>query len=1005
MRDKFLKENPDQQIYTFADRLVFGKKLNYVDTVITSQFIDQDTDKPKVFHDKKPKIKVDKYGHPMNKEISDTLFNPDHEFNDIVIINERNDWYSRMKRDPDLVRKWKHPTWPVSDFLWDNLESWKTNEYSRRREPLGLSEGYHVTKKQDPRTETFDKYKNFLYYGLQRNAIRFRTFFFHWINYHPSHQKEIKKNFTEKEKWISQYQKEIEEIETENVPTFDAAAHKKEFDEAEAKKHAHRDRNLAMKEEVVPEATVREPPKKIWEDTTKLSVDKHLTTNYRYTLMKEIDSIKTKYDNKNDLLSNERFLKEMVEKWELNELETDLKFNLPLDLNTQYFYAFQKFKYKTWKDPGLWKRDLNVETEQVLFNTDGVLSGDTPKNVLKGMGIDLSSRNRNLSTLSDKSKKLQESLKEELLDKKRILGQWMPAEAQVDQNTSTLDQRNTLDYALNKRYQRIYNSGHMTNHRIFDSFNRFMVDSSFPMYAKQQATIEDEVHVKLNPEYVQPQANQGGRRDRLLEETKQNERILLGDHDHEESTEDSANTDHYKLLPVDKSLYTKNRVIKGLIEVGTFGETAICRCPDGSMYYVGKYDWTFFPELYACEGGVIEGYHRFTDFEGQGIKVICGQLKTMQETCSEFPMASCECGQVTYQNALGENKTKSLYCPKHYTCKREELEDNNGNKTKAPSGVCVKKAGDSSLEDKYKSKWKFHDHDGQTTIHMHKFDEIDGEPKFETDENGMEKKVGPHVHIPPAAPAQGGESVPNAAPAVDTQTYELPPVCANACEFVRLDDKKCGRYVDTDYYCKNPNQECIREQVQVIMWSRDQLPILMDKFNTREKNNQAKNDHIREIEALETQIKNIEGAGKELAKVKTKLENMELGDTGLMTLRAAYTAASGDAKVTNRRKQIEILEKYIKTQFLHCRYGNDRLQLLKQVRQKNEELTDFKLLTQDGAEKPVVKDDNYQDVAYDAYGGWIYMQSAGQKVYDANGDKVMYQPQTGDPIPVEKHST
>merc|ERR1712183_608811 len=138
--------------------------------------------------DKKPKIKVDKYGHPMNKEISDTLFNPDHEFNDIVIINERNDWYSRMKRDPDLVRKWKHPTWPVSDFLWDNLESWKTAEYNRRREPLGLSEGYHVTKKQDPRTETFDKYKNFLYYGLQRNAIRFRTFFFHWINYHPSHQ-------------------------------------------------------------------------------------------------------------------------------------------------------------------------------------------------------------------------------------------------------------------------------------------------------------------------------------------------------------------------------------------------------------------------------------------------------------------------------------------------------------------------------------------------------------------------------------------------------------------------------------------------------------------------------------------------------------------------------------------------------------------------------------------------------------------------------------------------
>jgi len=301
MRDKFLKENPDQQIYTFADRLVFGKKLNYVDTVITSQFIDPDTEKPKVFNDKKPKVKVDKYGHPMNKEISDTLFNPDHEFNDIITIEQPRDWWSRMKRDKDLYNRKIHGyKWPISDFLWDNLESWKTNEYNRRREPLGLSEGYHVTKKQDPRSETFDKYKNFLYYGLQRNAIRFRTFFFHWINYHPSHQKQIKKNFTEKEKWITQYQHDITNIETENPPLFDAVQHKKEFDEAEAKKVHHRERNLAMKENVVPEATVRAPPKKIWEDTSKLSIDEHLQTEYRYTMMKEIDSLKTKYDNKND---------------------------------------------------------------------------------------------------------------------------------------------------------------------------------------------------------------------------------------------------------------------------------------------------------------------------------------------------------------------------------------------------------------------------------------------------------------------------------------------------------------------------------------------------------------------------------------------------------------------------------------------------------------------------------------------------------------------------------
>lgn len=141
----------------------------------------------------------------------------------------------------------------------------------------------------------------------------------------------------------------------------------------------------------------------------------------------------------------------MVEKWELTELELDLKFNLPLDLNTQYFYAFQKYKYKSLADPGLWKRDLNLETEQVLFNTDGVKIADSPKNVLNGMGIDLTARNRNLSNISANYKKLKDSLRKELLDKERVLAQ----EANVDQDASLLDQRNTLDYALQSRFDRL----------------------------------------------------------------------------------------------------------------------------------------------------------------------------------------------------------------------------------------------------------------------------------------------------------------------------------------------------------------------------------------------------------------------------------------------------------------------------------------------------------------------------------------------------------------------
>jgi len=193
----------------------------------------------------------------------------------------------------------------------------------------------------------------------------------------------------------------------------------------------------------------------------------------------------------------------MVEKWELTELELDLKFNLPLDLNTQYFYAFQKYKYKSLADPGLWKRDLNVETEQVLFNTDGVKIADSSKNVLDGMGIDLTPpERRNLRNLSAKHNKLKDSLRKELLDKERVL---TTDEDVVAQDASLLDNRSSLDYAMQRRFDRIYNSEHILNHRIFDSFNRFFVDSSFPMYAKTQAKIEDEVHTKPNKNYKEPE--------------------------------------------------------------------------------------------------------------------------------------------------------------------------------------------------------------------------------------------------------------------------------------------------------------------------------------------------------------------------------------------------------------------------------------------------------------------------------------------------------------------
>jgi len=200
IRDRWLFRNQKEKIFTFADKLVFGKKRGFSDSVITSEF------NGIVFDKQKPDIKVDKYGHPENKNIAKTLKNPTNDFNDIITFkpNERNSMYS-MRTRANFKHENKDKKYPFNDKLYGWLDNWKVNEYKRIKENHGLDEGYHVTKKQDKATEKFDKYEFFLYYGLQRSAIRFSTFFKHWINYDPEATKFIKNIIKIKEKWLRQF--------------------------------------------------------------------------------------------------------------------------------------------------------------------------------------------------------------------------------------------------------------------------------------------------------------------------------------------------------------------------------------------------------------------------------------------------------------------------------------------------------------------------------------------------------------------------------------------------------------------------------------------------------------------------------------------------------------------------------------------------------------------------------------------------------------------------------
>jgi len=218
----------------------------------------------------------------------------------------------------------------------------------------------------------------------------------------------------------------------------------------------------------------------------------------------------------------------------------------------------------------------------------------------------------------------------------------------------------------------------------FDTVIRFFGHSSYPFSSDLYKNLSDYHHTVTNKDYIE-----------IDNTIRRNRRLQEHDHDSHDSgqtvssgdaskSHQSINDVYAKSDLVDKSLYTPDLISRHWPEVGTFGETSICRCPNGQMYYAGKYDWTFFPELYACEGGVIENYHRFTDFSGQGIKVKCGHLKTEDEiNCNDYRMAANVCGEVPNDgidpgNGYCPEMYQRLYCPMGFKCmKLKDINNDN----------------------------------------------------------------------------------------------------------------------------------------------------------------------------------------------------------------------------------------------------------------------------------------------------------------------------------------
>lgn len=341
IRDRWLSRNPDEKIWTFADKLVFGKKRGFSDSVITSRFTDAIYDK------QKPDVKVDKYGHPENENIAKTLKNPKNDFNDIVEYKQIGGLHHWLRYGFNSQLESSSNRSPFNNKLYDWLDNWKVNEYKRVLENFGLDEGYHVTKKQDKATEKFDKYEFFLYYGLQRNAIRFRTFFMHWINYEPEAQGLVKEVVKLKEKYGREFndkannakiltEKKIEPVVLETKKTDDGVNAKKDRLLAEEAK------KLETKDLVKDEVVINED--NAYTTMTKLNLMKFVHKG-PYAVKAEEKAVTDELQNRIFAMSFSSFLKEMEEKWTLQNLTLDLKFNLPLDLNDQFFYGFQKYPF------------------------------------------------------------------------------------------------------------------------------------------------------------------------------------------------------------------------------------------------------------------------------------------------------------------------------------------------------------------------------------------------------------------------------------------------------------------------------------------------------------------------------------------------------------------------------------------------------------------------------------------------------------------------------------
>lgn len=193
-------------------------------------------------------------------------------------------------------------------------------------------------------------------------------------------------------------------------------------------------------------------------------------------LNRELKWKKQELENRAFALQFDRFLKEMKEKWTLQNLTLDLKFNLPLDLNDQWFYGFQKMPF--W---AIWEKPKKTETDSCSETLSLTKWNSTTKQMTNQDAL-------NKFTTNVPAMKFPHSYNRMLVRYNYVL---------PTINNDIRDIRETFA----ARHNRLWNGRHLIRMQNFDTLIRFFGHSSFPINTKLYKTLDDYQPVIENNEY------------------------------------------------------------------------------------------------------------------------------------------------------------------------------------------------------------------------------------------------------------------------------------------------------------------------------------------------------------------------------------------------------------------------------------------------------------------------------------------------------------------------